>query len=303
MTYSIVAVDPDTGDLGIAAQSHFFGVGRLATWSESGVGAIATQAFVNVDFGPDGLAKLRAGVTPGEALDELLEEDDLREYRQLAVVDAAGRTASHTGALCVPASGGLRDDGVAVQGNMLASDAVYEAMLDAYQRAEGTLADRMLAGMTAAERQGGDVRGSQSAVMKVVSGTVSERPWQEVLLDVRVDDHHDPITELARLLPLHRAFDQLGTVMFAPRLMMGTYTGVSRDELESALDSLSRAREVLGDNLEAAFWQAVLLARAGRTEEAKALFVEIFARRERLRDFLTAISTVGFLDGASEFLS
>lgn len=296
MTYSIIARDPDTGALGIACQTHFFGVGRLVGWLEPGVGVIATQAFVNVGFGPRGLDLLREGSTASTAMSTLIERDDQPAYRQLAVIDADGRVANYTGDKCVPAAGALSGDQVSVQGNMLASPAVYESMIRAYEEASGkTFTHRLLAALRAGEDAGGDARGSQSAVLKIVSGNRGGNAWEETLLDLRVDDHPDPVTEITRLAALSGAFDQIGSVLFTPRLMIGTYENVTDDALHEALEALQGARTVLGDNLEAAFWQAVLLGRAGRDEEAAALFSDVFGQAEHWKPYLDQIAQAGFI--------
>ena len=303
MTYSIVARDPETGELGIGSQSHFFGVGRLVGWGETGVGVVATQAFVNVDYGPLAVAAMRSGASAREAVDQVTGSDPLSAYRQLGVVDANGLAVSFTGGRCAPAAGGLVGEGVAVQGNMLACDRVYHDMLDAYQDAKGPLAERMLAAMVAAEAAGGDVRGSQSAVLTVYGAERSDTPWQHVRIDIRVDDHPDPIGELSRLLPRHRAFDFIGEVIFAQDLMIGPYQNVSPELLQEKLSGLAAAAELLGeDNREAQFWQALLLARSGDRAGARKLFDELFAYRPALREFLTGIAPLGFLDDAAEYL-
>lgn len=303
MTYSIVARDPDTGELGVGSQSHFFGVGRLVGWTEAGVGAAATQAFVNVDYGPAAIAALRSGQPAGAVVDALTGADPLSRYRQLGVVDAAGRAASFTGGSCAPHAAGLTGDGVAAQGNMLAADSVVPAMLAAYEGASGALADRMLAAMRAAEDAGGDVRGSQSAVLTVVSGTRSGAPWRQVLVDLRVDDHPDPVGELERLLPRQRAFDVIGGVIFEEGLMIGPFAGVTPRELAAKLAGLASAAEALGpENREADFWRAVLLARCGRADEARTLFADLFAHRPALREFLAGIGPLGFLPLVKEYL-
>ncbi|WP_280417931.1 DUF1028 domain-containing protein [Nocardia carnea] len=302
MTYSIVARDSRTGQLGVGAQSHFFGVGRLAGWLEPGVGAVATQAFVNIDFGPLALERLRRGQDSVDVLRQLVGSDEMRDYRQLAVVAADGTVATHTGDRCVPASGQRIGDGVAVLGNMLASPGVPEAMSAAYEQARGALADKILAALEAGESAGGDARGSQSAFIRVVSGTRSARPWQETLIDIRVDDHDDPVGELARLLPRVRAFEAVGSVMFAPRVMVGGFRDVTERELESSLERLAAAAAVLTDNNEAAFWRAVLLARAGRTREAADAFTGIFSRAEHLRPFLRSVGDAGIIDEAEQYL-
>lgn len=300
MTYSIVARCPRTGQLGVGAQSHFFGVGRLVGWTEPGVGASVTQAFVEVAHGPDALDRIRGGTSAGEAVAALAAADPDRAYRQLGAVDAAGTAASYTGESCAPAAGGVTGDGVAVQGNMLGSAEVWPAMLGAFQSASGELADRLLAAMVAAEEAGGDVRGSQSAVLKVVTDTPTSRPWEQTLVDLRVDDHHDPVGELGRLLPRQRAFDLIGEVIFERGLTLGPFTGVSADLLAERLDGLARASELLGaDNREADFWRALLMARSGDGLGARALFTDLFRARPRLRDFLLGIAPLGFLESAA----
>ena len=197
MTYSIVGRDEANGELGVAVQSRAFGVG-LCAWARAGVGAIATQSFTERSYGPLGLDLLAGGDTPGDALAELLEADDQRDFRQVAFLAADGRTAAHTGAACIPDCGHTARDGVSAQGNMLASPAVWHAAADRFEAAEGPLAGRLLAALDAAEDAGGDFRGRESATLLVVSGDPEEKPWQPVF-DLRVDNHADPLRELRRL--------------------------------------------------------------------------------------------------------
>ncbi|MFD5249977.1 DUF1028 domain-containing protein [Amycolatopsis sp. NPDC058340] len=297
MTYSIVARDPATGQLGVGAQTHFFGVGTLLPWAEPGVGAVATQAFVNVDFGPRGLELLRAGVPAPSTVDLLVAGDPDSGYRQLGVVDARGSVGMHTGESCAPQAASARGHQVAVQGNMLATPEVCQAALSAFESTGGELADRLLAGLQAAEAAGGDVRGSQSAALLVVSGTRGPAPWNEVVTDLRVDDHPDPLAELSRLLPRSRAFGAVGGVMFTRGLTLGPFEGVEPDEVDEHLGALASAAEVIGpDNREADFWRAVLLARAGRRREAADLFAEVVAFRPALLRFARGLAPLGFLD-------
>jgi uncharacterized Ntn-hydrolase superfamily protein len=298
MTYSILARDPGTGALGVGVQSHAFGVGRVVGWLEPGVGGVATQAFVNVGLGPRGLDLLRAGRPAGQTLEALLATDDMPAYRQLAVIDAEGRVASFTGERCVPAAGSRSGDQVVTQGNLLASDEVYESMVDAYASSTGDLAERILAALRAAEDAGGDARGSQSAAIKVVSGRWSEAPWEETLMDLRVEDHVDPIGELTRLAALQKAHEHMGSAIGAPGLVLGEFADASEADVEAALVALEEARVALGDNLEAAFWKGVVLTRAGRGEDAGALFEEIFAVAPRMRLVLDGLGRTGFLDPA-----
>jgi uncharacterized Ntn-hydrolase superfamily protein len=303
MTYSIVARDPATGELGFGSQSHFFGVGRLVGWGEAGVGVAATQAFVNVDYGPGAIAAMAAGEEPASIVKRLTGADEHAAYRQLGVCDATGRVANHTGDSCAPHAAGLTGDQVAVQGNMLANDDVVPAMLAAYEASAGLpLAERMLAAMAAAEQVGGDVRGSQSAVLRTFTPERSDTPWNHVQIDIRVDDHPDPIGELQRLLPRQRAFDLIGGVLFAPGLTLGEYAGVDPALLREKLDGLAEASVLLGEqNREADFWRALLLARSGDRAGAKALFDDLFAARPALRGFLAGIGPLGFLADHADY--
>lgn len=297
MTYSIVARDPATGQLGVGAQTHFFGVGALLPWAQAGVGAIATQAFVNVDHGPHGLELLRAGASAATAAETLANNDRDAAYRQLGIVDSLGRIGTHTGANCAPHAASAQGDQVTVQGNMLGDPNVCRAALAAFEAAEGDLAERILAGLHGADGAGGDVRGVQSAALLVVSGRRSPTPWNEVIVDLRVDDHRDPLAELSRLLTRSRAFATVGAVMFAPGLTLGPFDGVTSDVLEERLTALSDAAQVIGeDNREADFWRSVLLARAGRYDEASELFADVVTFRPALLHFARGLAPLGFLD-------
>ena len=175
-TYSIVARDAATGGLGVAVQSCYLAVGAAVPWGEAGVGVVATQSFANLDFGPEGLAMMREGIAPADALRRLLEGDQRGETRQVALLDSSGRIATHTGAACVAAAGHLTDDGVSVQANMMTDDTVWPAMLCAYRHAGGDLAARLVTALEAAEATGGDIRGRQSAALLVVSGSRAHKP-------------------------------------------------------------------------------------------------------------------------------
>jgi uncharacterized Ntn-hydrolase superfamily protein len=193
-TYSIVARDPETGELGVAAQSNYFSVGTDVSWAEPGVGAIATQSIIEVSYGPKGLELLSAGLPAQEALDRLVEQDLGASLRQVGIVDAGGRVAAHTGGACVPACAHAFGDGYCVQGNMLASDAVWEAMGPAFEKADGDLAERLMIALEAAETAGGDVRGGQSAALLVVAGERPENPWEGRRIDLHVEDDPRPLS-------------------------------------------------------------------------------------------------------------
>ncbi len=205
MTYSIVARDPATGELGVAVQSRAFGTGAACAWALPGVGAVATQAFAERGYGPRGLELLAAGRAPADAMAELLDADELRDFRQVAFVAADGRTAVHTGATCIHECGDLARDNVSAQGNMLASRDVWPAMVESFERGSGTLAERLLDALDAAEAAGGDFRGRQAGGLLVVSGNRDDPAWRP-LVDVRVDDHPEPLRELRRLYWLDRAY-------------------------------------------------------------------------------------------------
>jgi len=257
-TYSIVARDTDTGEIGIAVQSHYFAVGTSVVWAEPGVGAVASQAFLNPAYGREGLDLLREGLGPDAAVRRLLAEDAGSELRQVAMVDAAGNVAVHTGQLCVEAAGHRVGDGFAVQGNMLHSDEVWDAMAEAFSASRERLPERLVAALSAAERAGGDVRGRQSAALLVVSGRRSERPWEEARIDLRVDDHRDPVAELERLLVIQRATETFDAGMKI--FQSGDPAG--------ALEQLAQASALRPTDPQIHFLSGVVLLNAGRKSDA-----------------------------------
>jgi uncharacterized Ntn-hydrolase superfamily protein len=204
VTYSIVARDEATGELGVAVQSRAFGVGMCA-WARPGVGAVATQSFTERGYGPRGVDLLAAGESPTDALAQLVEADEQRDFRQVAFLAADGRTAAHTGAACIPDCGHVERPGVSAQGNMLASAAVWHAAADTFEATAGSLAERLLAALDAAEEAGGDFRGRESAALVVVSADRDEQPWDRVF-DLRVDNHAEPLRELRRLHGIAAAY-------------------------------------------------------------------------------------------------
>jgi uncharacterized Ntn-hydrolase superfamily protein len=203
MTYSIVARDRDTGELGVAVQSHYFSVGSVVPWARPGVGAVATQAMAEITYGPKGIELMSSGVSAPDALASLLAEDAAAASRQVAMVDVQGRAAAHTGASTIPSAGHIVGDQVSCQGNIMASEKVWPAMLAAYEASSGPLHGRLLAALDAAEAEGGDVRGRQSVAILVVPA--SGEPWEKVL-ELRVEDHPEPLAELRRLIDIHQAY-------------------------------------------------------------------------------------------------
>ena len=265
-TFSIVARDPQTGDMGVAVQSHYFSVGSVVPWAEAGVGAVATQSIVEVSYGPKGLELMRQGKTASDALPDLLAKDEQRDVRQVAMVDSKGSVAAWTGPKCIEAAGGETGEGFSVQANLMANDKVWPAMAKAYRGTTGDLADRMLAALEAGQKAGGDIRGQQSAALLIVKGTASGQPWKDRLFDLRVEDHPHPIEELRRLVRLRRAyrFEDQGDDF------------VAQKKMDEALKAYSEAARLAPEVPELVFWQAVSLFSSGRETEALPLFKKVF---------------------------
>ncbi|HWM90508.1 MAG TPA: DUF1028 domain-containing protein [Thermoanaerobaculia bacterium] len=284
-TYSIVARDPVTGDFGVAVQSHWFQVGTVVPWAEAGVGAVATQSFAKIDYGPKGLELMRQGRSAKEALDQLVAQDPEKDVRQVAMVDAQGRVAVWTGPRCIAAAGHQTGSGYTVQANLMDKATVWPAMAKAYESAKGDLADRMLAALEAAEAEGGDIRGRQSAALIVVKARSSGEPWRDRLVDVRVDDHPQPLAELRRLLDLHRAYEEMNRGDEA----------VAKNDFQSALGHYTRATGLAPGIVELPFWQAVTLFVAGQEDKALALFKEVFAKEPRWASLVPRLPASGLL--------
>jgi uncharacterized Ntn-hydrolase superfamily protein len=260
VTYSIVARDPGSGDLGVAVQSHWFAAG-IVCWARPGLGAVATQATALIDHGPLALDLLERGLDAEAALRARGEADEDFAARQVAVLDASGGVAVHTGASCIPEAGHRRGDGFSCQANMMRRDTVWDAMAAAFESADGALADRLLAALDAGEAEGGDVRGRQAARVLVVRGEPTDRPWEDVLVDVRVDDHPEPLVEIRRLVELARTYDRLE---HAEELELA-------GDLEGALAERRAAIHASPGNPEAGFWTAISLAARGRIDDARPL--------------------------------
>jgi uncharacterized Ntn-hydrolase superfamily protein len=286
-TYSIVARDPKTGELGVAVQSHWFSVGSIVTWAEAGVGAVATQSFVDPAYGPRALELLKRGVPAPDALAQLVAADAQRDVRQVAVVDAQGRVAAHTGAKAIAAAGQHVGAQFSVQANLMANAKVWPAMAVAYEGATGDLADRLLAALDAAESVGGDIRGRQSAAILVVKPTSSGRPWAgaDRLFDLRVDDQPAPLVELRRLVRLQRAYNRANR---GDELM-------SEQKVEAALKEYAAAAEIAPEIVELPFWHAVTLASIGRETEAAPIFRAVFAKEPAWADLVPRLPASGLL--------
>ena len=272
-TYSIVARDAATGEMGVAVQSHWFSVGAIVPWAEAGVGAVATQSFVNPSYGKLGLDMMRAGYSAPDALKALVAGDGGRDVRQVAMIDAAGRVAAFTGKKCIQPAGHIVDETnqFSVQANLMANDRIWPAMAKAYRDTEGDLAARMLAAMEAAQAQGGDIRGRQSAAIIVVAAESTGKSWEDRRFDLRIEDHPQPVQELRRLVQLQRAYLHMNAGDLA----------IEKEDFAKANREYTAAEKLAPDIVEIPFWRAVTLVGSGELQQALPIFKRVF-RRERV---------------------
>lgn len=291
-TYSIVARDPETGEMGVAVQSHWFSVGRLAIWAEAGVGAIATQAFVNCMLGQKGLELLHGGNTAQEVLQRVIDTDDGRDVRQLSIIDVQGRVATWTGKGCVPEAGHRIGENFSVQANFMLNETVWPAMADAFQHASGHLAERMVIALEAAQNAGGDIRGMQSAALLVVRKEPTGKLWEDRLIDLRVEDHPNPLHELKRLLRLYRAYQHMNAGDLA----------IEHHDVDGALREYGAAQDMFPDNLEMKYWHAFSLANVGRIEESLPIFTMIFEHDENWKILTKRLKIMGMLQVSDDVL-
>lgn len=266
-TYSIVCRDPATGELGVAVQSHWFSVGPIVAWAEAGVGAVATQSFVDPSYGKNGLDLMRGGKSAPDTLKELLVKDEAREVRQVAMIDTQGRVDAFTGKNDIQAAGHIVGKNFSVQANLMLNDKVWPAMAQAFESTKGDLAERMLAALDAAQAAGGDIRGRQSAALIVVTGKPTGQAWKDRIFDLRVDDSPQPLRELRRLVRLQRAYNHMNAGDLA----------VEKKDNEGALREYSAAEKLVPDNAEMIYWHAVALVNMGRVDESLPLFRKVFA--------------------------
>jgi uncharacterized Ntn-hydrolase superfamily protein len=283
MTYSIVARDAATGELGVAVQSHYFSVGPVVPWVEAGVGAVATQAMVEISYGPRGLELMRGGATAADALRMLVAEDERADLRQVAMVSAAGDVAAHTGERCIAYAGHRTGDGVSVQANMMERATVPDAMLAAYESANGDLASRLLAALDAAEAEGGDIRGRQSAAIVVVRGEGTGEPWRDRVFELRVEDHAEPLAELRRLVDVARAY----------RLQDEAESAAAAGDMATAAAKVQQALVLSPGNPEIAFWAAVASASSGQYDVARPLLALASRAEPRWRELLLRLPATG----------
>jgi len=291
-TFSIVARDAETGEIGVAVQSHWFSVGSIVSWAEAGVGAVATQSLVNVSFGPRALTLLKDGKTPDEAARILLDSDEGSAFRQLAIINAEGRVAAHTGTKCIADADHITGEGYSVQANMMLNKKIVPAMAEAYENSKGPLAERMMAALQAAQDAGGDIRGQQSAAILVVRGEATGDIWKDRLIDLRVEDHPEAVNELARVLKVFRAYEHMNNGDLA----------IEHGDEEKALQEYGAAQKMFPDNIEMKYWTAVSLVNIGKVDEALPVFKDIFTEDKNWRTLTKRIVTNGMLTTDEETL-
>ncbi|MBI9044692.1 MAG: DUF1028 domain-containing protein [Anaerolineaceae bacterium] len=295
-TYSIVARDVVTGQMGVAVQSHYFSVGSIVGYGEAGVGVVASQSIADPSYGHLGLSLMKAGKTPEEALKALTSVDKNQDGRQVAMMDASGRIAAHTGERCIDFAGHelVEGEGFSVQANMMENASVWGAMGAAYRKADGDLADRMMAALQAAQDAGGDVRGKQSAAMLIVAGESTGRPWigADIVLDLRVEDHAEPILELKRLISMYKAYD----------LMNKGDEALLSGQTDEAMRLYQTAADMIPDQIELPFWKAVTLADIGKLDEALPIFREIFSKNIEWAKLIERLPKSGLLNDDPELI-
>ena len=284
-TFSIVARDSQTGEMGVAVQSHWFSVGSLVAWGEAGVGVVATQSFVNPSFGQRGLDLLKKGMTAQQVVDNLIASDEGRDVRQLAIVDSKGNSAAYTGSKCIAEAGNITGDNYSVQANMMLNNTVWGAMSEAFKNSQGHLAERLVAALEAAQKEGGDIRGKQSACLLVFSGNPTGNIWQDKVIDLRVEDNPEPIKEIKRLLNVYRAYEHMNNGDLA----------TEKGDMKLAMDEYNAAMQMFPENLEMKYWTAVSLANTGEVEKSLPMFNEIFTIDANWKELTKRLPSVGLL--------
>ena len=285
-TYSIVARDENTGEMGVGVQSHWFSVGTAVSWAEAGAGAVATQSFVNKSFGPRGLELLRKGLSAQQVVDSLLSDDAGRDVRQLAIVDRNGNVAAHTGKNCIQYADHITGVQFSVQSNMMLTNKVNQAMANAFKSSRGkSLADRILLALEAAELAGGDIRGKQSAALLVVPAKSEGKPWDERTVDLRVDDAAQPLKELRRLLQVHTAYQHMNNGDLA----------IEKNDMAIAMKEYRAAMQLMPNNLEMQYWTAVTLANNKQVAAALPLFKKVFAGDKNWKELTRRLPAVNLL--------
>ncbi|MCH7690428.1 MAG: DUF1028 domain-containing protein [candidate division Zixibacteria bacterium] len=283
-TYSIVAYDSATGQFGAAVQSHWFKVANVI-WAEPNVGAVATQSLVDFAYGPLGIEMMKLGKTATQALDGLKASDPNYHVRQVAMIDNRGNVAAHTGDKCIAEAGHQIGHNYSVQANLMENPTVPAAMAKAFESAEGDLAERLMIALEAAQAEGGDIRGMQSAAILVVTGEPTGKSWKDRLVDLRVDDSPEPLLELRRLLDINRAYE----------LMNQGDDFIVEGKLDEAGHAYAKAAELSPGNMEIIYWHAVTLVTAGEVERSLPLFKQCFEANEGWRTLIKRLVTAEIL--------
>jgi uncharacterized Ntn-hydrolase superfamily protein len=284
-TYSIVAYDPKAGQIGVAVQSHWFAVGALVAWAETGVGAVATQSFIEPAYGPSGLNIMSSGESAPDTLAALLAKDAMKDVRQVAMIDTNGMADAFTGAACVDDAGHIVGPHFSVQANMMENKSVVPMMKKTYVESRGDLAERLLLTLESAEKAGGDIRGRQAAALIVVKSAATGNYTSDRLFDLRVDDHPQPLSELRRLVNVGRAYEHMNR---------GDDVFTQGNFLEAVCE-YKQSADMLPGLVEAKFWQAVALTAGDRIEEARPVFSEVFSQEPQWRKMVTRLPKAGIL--------
>jgi uncharacterized Ntn-hydrolase superfamily protein len=285
-TFSIVARDSLTGEMAVAVQSHWFSVGTSVSWAEAGVGAVATQSFVNKSFGIRGLDLLRRGLTAQEALDALLKDDEGRDVRQVAIVDTKGNVATHTGKGCIQYATQIQGKQFSVQSNMMLTDKVSKAMAAAFESSGNKpLAEKMLLALEAAQSVGGDIRGQQSAALIVVPARSEGKSWDERTVDLRVDDSKEPLKELRRLYTVHLAYEHMNNGDLA----------TEKNDMVKAMNEYNAAMQLMPANLEMQYWTAITLANNKQVDKALPILKRVFAANKNWKELTRRLPSVNLL--------
>lgn len=285
-TFSIVARDEKTGEMAVAVQSHWFSVGTVVSWGEAGVGIVATQSFVNKSFGIRGLDLLRRGLNAAEALEILLKDDEGREVRQVAIIDTNGNVATHTGKNCIQYASHIQGKQFSVQANMMLGNEVCQAMSKAFEGSAGKpLSERMMLAIEAAQGAGGDVRGKQSAALLVVPAKSAGKPWDERTVDLRVDDHKEPVKELRRLLTVHTAYEHMNAGDLA----------IEKNDMPKAMEEYQSAMKLMPGNLEMQYWTAITLANNKQVDKAIPILKKVFAADRNWKTLTRRLPSVNLL--------
>lgn len=292
-TYSIVARDKVTGEMAVAVQSHWFAVGTSVSWGRSGVGVVATQSFINPAYGPDGFQLMEEGESATESLKILVAKDEARDVRQIAMLDVHGDVSAFTGEKCIVYANHIIGDNFSVQANMMLTDKVVPAMAKAFRESENLpIAERMIKVLKAAQKEGGDIRGKQSAALLVVGPNKVKEPWKDKIIDLRIDDHKDPITELERLLNVHHAYEFMNKGDLA----------VEHNDMKTALKEYGAAQKLFPENLEMKYWTAIALANNKDFIKALPIFKEVFEKDMNWKLLTERLTKSGLLTVSNEEL-